>query len=226
MIRILINGANGKMGKTTVAAIAHEKDLELVGTVTRGDDLTKKIIDTRADVVIDFTTPESVFENTQTIIAANARPVIGTTGLTPEQITTLKKSCAEKKLGGVIAPNFSITANLMMHFAEIAAHYFSYTEIIEYHHPQKKDKPSGTAKKTVQMMGDANAELKNTTIHSVRMPGYFSKQSVLFGSAGETLTIQHESIDRFSMMSGVFLCCRKVMVMQEMIYGIDAMLLV
>ena len=123
-INILINGAQGKMGRTTVAAIANEKDLRLVATTSRHDDLTRAIQAHKADVVIDFTLPDCVFENAQKIIAAGSRPVIGTSGLTQTQIETLAAECVNKKRGGIIAPNFSIGAILMMHFSKETARYF------------------------------------------------------------------------------------------------------
>src|SRR3990167_1356875 len=138
MIKIIINGANGKMGRTTVAAIANEKDLQLVATTSNGDDLISIIKKNKADAVIDWTTPASVFDNTKKIIEAGARPVIGTTGLTSEQIKILSEQCVQKKIGGIIAPNFSLGAILMMKYAQDAAKYFNDVEIIEYHHPKKK----------------------------------------------------------------------------------------
>lgn len=244
MINIIINGANGKMGSTTVAAIAHEKELKLVACTTRDDDLVSEIKKHKADVVIDWTTPASVFENTKKIIAANARPVIGTTGLTSDQIQLLSDECKHKKIGCIIAPNFSIGAILMMKYAQDAAKYFSDVEIIEYHHPHKKDAPSGTAKKTAELIATVkkeknasaaiDAQLKNNfargehyhnvPIHSVRTTGVFANQDVIFGGLGETFTISHQTTDRNAMMHGLFLCCRKVMQLDHLVYGMDAFL--
>lgn len=218
IINILINGANGKMGRTAVAAIDAEKDLRLVGCTTRGDDLCATIQKSSADVVIDFTTPAAVFENTKIILNAGARPVVGTTGLTPEQIKTLSALSIEKKLGAIVAPNFSIGAILMMRFAKEASRYYKHADIIEYHHPQKKDKPSGTALKTAELMHDAISEVP---IHSVRLPGVFANQQVIFGGPGETFTLQHNAIDRTTMMPGLFLCCRKVTHLDHLIYGME-----
>jgi len=239
-IKIIINGANGKMGKTTVAAIEAEQDLELVGQNGHGDDLAALIKKTNADVVVDFTVPDAVFENTQTIIAAGAHPVIGTTGLTLDQIDTLKKQCDEKKLGGIIAPNFSLAAILMMDFAKTAAQYFPDVEIIEMHHAQKVDAPSGTAAKTAEIIACANTKIsekksdsnearglnyQGIPVHSVRLPGQFARQQVIFGNSGETLTIDHNAIDRNCMMPGVCLCCQKVMELDHLVYGLENILL-
>lgn len=243
-INILINGASGKMGKTTVAAIAHESDLTLVATTTRADDLTTAIRQSHADVVIDWTTPASVFNNAKSIIAAGVHPVIGTTGLTDEQIAELTALCAEKKLGGVITPNFSIGAILMMKYAQLAAAYFPDVEIIEYHHPHKLDAPSGTAKKTAELIAknklhkntseSIDAALKNNAargvhhhdipIHAVRMTGVFANQQVIFGGNGETFILQHTTSDRNAMMPGVFLCCRNVMALDHLVYGMELFL--
>ena len=238
-IRILVNGANGKMGKVTAAAIEETNDLTLVAQTGKTDNLAKAIETSKAQVVVDFTIPNSVFENCQTIIQCNASPVIGTTGLTLEQIHELTQQCAAKSLGGVIAPNFSIGAVLMMRFSELAAHYFENNEIIEFHHPYKLDSPSGTAKKTAEMMRATMQTAKriNVThdsargeyyqdipIHSVRIPGVFAQQMVVFGGEGETLTIHHDATDRRSMMQGVLLACRRVRVLNHLVYGLDKLL--
>lgn len=219
-INILVNGASGKMGRATVTAITNEKDLQLVATTSTNDDLISEIKKHHADVVIDWTTPSAIFENAQKIISAGARAVIGTTGLTSEQIKILSEQCAQKKLGAIIAPNFSIGAVLMMKYAQDAAKYFSDVEIIEYHHPHKKDAPSGTAKRTAELIAQHKKE-KNIPIHSVRIPGVFANQEVIFGGNGETLTIQHNATDRNAMMPGLFLCCRKVMTLDHLVCGME-----
>lgn len=221
MIKIIINGALGKMGRTTVNAIIHEKDLQLVAKLNRADDLTAEIKKHRADIVIDFTTPAVVFENTQKIIDAGTRAVIGTTGLTQDQIKLLSEKCAAKKIGCIIAPNFSIGAVLMMKYAQDAAKYFSDVEIIEYHHAQKLDAPSGTAKKTAELISQNKKQKNAIPIHSVRLNGVFANQEVIFGGLGETLMLQHQATDRSAMMPGLFLCCRKVMELNHLVYGMD-----
>lgn len=239
-IKTIINGSNGKMGKTVQAAISNEPDLELVATLGRNDNLAATIQKTKADIVIDFTLPDCVFNNTKTIIENSARPIIGTSGLNLTQIEELKVACEKKSIGGVIAPNFSLGAVLMMKYAKDAAKYLSNVEIIEMHHQQKVDAPSGTAKKTAEMMAEVNNNMsKNKVsadnharglihqgipIHSVRLPGIFAHQTVIFGGTGETLTIRHDSMDRNAMMPGVFLACRKAMDLNHLVYGLEHLL--
>ncbi|WP_304985533.1 4-hydroxy-tetrahydrodipicolinate reductase [Coxiella-like endosymbiont] len=241
MINVIVNGINGKMGQVLKESITAQSDLNLVAGTGRQDNLTEIIKATEADVVIDFTTPHAVFTNTETIINAGARLVVGTTGLTLEQIGILSKQCQVKKIGGIIAPNFSLGAILMMKYARDATHYFPDAEIIEMHHPHKMDAPSGTAIKTAQMMSEVDASsqgakeeappnhargvLKNNVpIHSIRLPGLFSHQSVIFGRNGETLTIRHDGTDRSCTMPGVFLACRKVMDLDHLVYGLENIL--
>ncbi len=238
-IKVIVNGANGKMGKVTVDAIRADSDCDLVASLTREDDLGAAIKKHHADVVVDFTVPSVVFANSQTIIDNNARPVIGTTGLTLTQIETLQQQCAQKKLGGIIAPNFAIGAILMMKYAADAAKYVPDVEIIEMHHEKKIDAPSGTAAKTAEMIAQSKnlqpathspedaargEHYHGTHIHSVRLPGLFAHQAVMFGGLGQTLTIRHDSTDRNAMMPGVVLACHKVMQLNELVYGLENVL--
>lgn len=238
-IKVLVNGAQGKMGRVTVNAIHAATDLTLVGENGHHDDLAAAIKTAKPDVVVDFTTPHDVFANTQTIIQQGVRPVIGTTGLTPEQIQTLQAECAKKKLGGIIVPNFSVGAVLMMKYAQDAARYLPHVEIIEMHGPHKLDAPSGTALKTAQMIAqqrDASHDFPNKpaaargdnhngiAIHSVRLPGFFSHQSVIFGEPGEILTINHQGIDRQCCAPGIVLACQKVMELNQLLYGLEHLL--
>jgi 4-hydroxy-tetrahydrodipicolinate reductase len=242
-IRVIVNGASGRMGKTTVNAIRSDNALELVGETHNTEDLKKAIQAKQADVVVDFTNASVVFENSNTIIAGGAHPVIGTSGLLPEQIQALQKICAEKQHGGIIAPNFCIAALLMMRFSEQAAHYFSEVEIIETHHEKKLDAPSGTAIKTAEMIAcarkiqplpktihetlpGARGALKNQIpIHALRLPGFLAKQEVIFGHLGGNLVITHETIDRNAFMPGVLLACKKVMGLKKLIYGLESLLI-
>jgi len=238
-IKVIVNGSHGKMGKTTVETIVEHPDLQLVAGTNSDSDLAATIQEHQADVVVDFTAPANIFEQTQTIIKNNARPVIGTSGLTIEEIESLKQLCKEKSLGGIIAPNFSLTAILMMRFARDAAQYFPDAEIIEMHHPQKVDAPSGTARKTAELMhasrhniSDSQAhkdlargeQYQGVTIHSVRLPGLVAHQQVIFGGLDETLTIRQDSITRKAFMPGVFLSCRKVMELDQLVYGLENIL--
>lgn len=196
------------------------------------------------DVVVDFTNPDLVFGNTKLVLENGARPVIGTTGLTESQLEEIKKLSEQKSIGALIAPNFAVGAVLMMMFSQKAAKYFSNAEIIELHHNKKKDAPSGTAIKTAQLMteerknfGEDNcAETEtykgsrggvtesNIHIHSVRLPGFIAHQEVIFGAAGQALTIRHDSFDRISFMPGVILSVRYVMDNNKFVYGLENIL--
>lgn len=200
---------------------------------------TKKI-----DAVVDFTNPELVYKNTKLILENGSRPVIGTTGLTESQIEELKSLAKEKNLGCLIAPNFALGAVLMMMFAQKASKYFTNAEIIELHHNKKKDAPSGTAIKTAQLMkeerskfGLDNCEETETLagsrggstdsgihIHSVRLPGFIAHQEVIFGAAGQALTLRHDSFDRISFMPGVVLSIRHVVNNPDFVYGLENIL--
>lgn len=219
MIKVLVNGANGRMGQTAITAINHVKDLTLAGTTGREDDLKKAIKESDAAVVIDLTVPDAVFKNAKTIIDAGAHPVIGTSGLTDKEQQTLIALCAKAGLGGVIAPNFSLGAILMMKYARDAAQYYKHAEIVEYHHDKKIDAPSGTALHTAEQM-----QRPETPIHSVRLPGLFAHQEVIFGGPGETLKIRHDAIDRSCMMPGILLACRKVVTLDHMVLGLEKLI--
>lgn len=242
-IRIIINGAQGKMGRLACETIENHPDFELVGALGRHDDLSSEIPARDTQVVIDLTRADVVYENSLTIIESGAHPVIGTSGLLNEQIKFLQTRCQAKKLGGIIVPNFSIGAVLMMQFASQAARFISEVEIIEAHHPQKQDAPSGTAIKTAEMIAKARPSpanfLPNTKellpgvrgarqegipIHSIRLPGLLARQEVIFGSIGETLTITHQSIDRASFMPGLILACQRVGELNALYYGLENLL--
>ncbi len=217
-LRVLVNGAKGKMGSETVKAIGKEADLELVGQTDLGDDLAQAIKKNKAEVVVDFTQPDSVMKNVRTILGNGAHAVVGTTGLTDKNLEEIKKLCAENKLNCIAAPNFAIGAVLMMKFAKEAVKYMPKAEIIELHHDQKKDKPSGTAIKTAKLMG------KDVPIHSVRLPGLVAHQEVIFGGVGQTLTIRHDSISRESFMPGVVMAVCKVKKIKGLVYGLEKVL--
>ena len=241
-IRVHVNGAQGRMGQETLKAVQAEEGLELVGQSDLGDDLMQCLAENQAQVVVDFTTASSAFETTQTIIQAGAHPVIGTSGLLPDQVKTLQALCAEKNLGGLIAPNFALGAVLMMKFAQEAVQYFPHVEVIELHHNQKADAPSGTAVKTLEMLASARkttpaprdekeilrgargASHQNIHVHSVRLPGLVAHQEVLFGGTSETFTLRHDSFHRESFMPGVCLGCKKVVELHELIYGLEQLL--
>lgn len=246
MIKVAVCGALGKMGKEVVEAVNTAPDMELAAQIDlMGDDTYKTIEEaqkaTNFDVVIDFTQPKSIYENAKFCLTNGIKIVIGTTGLKDEEIEELKRLSATHNTGCLIAPNFSTGAVLMMMFAKQAAKYFDNAEIIELHHNQKKDAPSGTAIKTAKLMaeeksnfmagncaevetiegargGTSYADIK---IHSVRMPGYIASQEVLFGSSGQIMSIRHDSMDRKCYMQGVLLATRHVVEKNDFVYGLE-----
>jgi len=241
-MRVIVNGARGKMGSKACETIEAHPDFVLVAALGKDDNLAEEIKNKKAEIVIDLTRADSVFSNSQIIIEEGAHPVIGTSGLSEKEVQHLQQRCREKQLGGIIAPNFSIGAVLMMHFASIASKWFSEVEIIEMHHQNKLDAPSGTALKTAEMVAKARRTAKKTLelkevvpgvrggehkevpIHSVRLPGILARQDVIFAQPGEMLTISHNSIDRDSFMSGVILCCKKVTRLKTLYYGLEQLL--
>ena len=194
-----------------------------------------------AEVLVDFTGPRSVLNNVKTALEVGARPVVGTTGLSREDIEAIAALAGQKRVGCIIAPNFAIGALLMIKFASEAAKYFPNVEIIEKHHDQKLDAPSGTAIKTAEAViehrGDYEQGLAleeekipcsrggkmpgGIRIHSVRLPGFVAQQEVIFGGAGQTLTIKHDSISRDSFMPGVITAIRAVMRLEGVVYGLE-----
>ncbi|MFT3741671.1 MAG: 4-hydroxy-tetrahydrodipicolinate reductase [Gammaproteobacteria bacterium] len=238
LIRVFVNGASGKMGQATVKAVQDDPALQIVGQAGSNDALLKLIRESQADVVVDFTLATVGFQNACTIIEAGARPVIGTSGITADQVKALTERCAQKKLGGIIAPNFAIGAVLMMKYAQDAARYLPDAEIIEMHHPRKIDAPSGTALRTAEMMAEMRNTAKMSTqqapsrgmqhhgipIHAVRLPGLIARQSVILGGLGQTLTLEHNTLDREAFMPGVCLACQKVMGLNQLVYGLEHIL--
>lgn len=241
-IRVVVNGAKGRMGKESVKAISADPELTLVAEADHGDDLLAILKESRADVVVDFTVASVVVENLEKIITAGVRPVVGTSGLVESQVKELQEKAKAKKLGGVIAPNFAIGAVLMMKYAADAAKYLPQVEIIEFHHDKKEDSPSGTAVKTAEMIAKTRAQYQaplkgketipgargafhqDVPIHAVRIPGVIANQEVIFGGHGQTLSIRHDSLSRESFMPGVCLACKKVMGLNELVYGLENIL--
>lgn len=238
-IPVIINGANGKMGVIACKTIEEHPDFELVAKLGRKNNLGEEIVKTHAKIVIDLTSADSVYENALTIIKHNSHPVIGTSGLMEDEVRALQQLAKGKKLGGVIAPNFSIGAILMMRFASDASRLLPEVEIIEAHHQQKLDAPSATAIKTAEMIANARANKKSNlsikevipnsrganyldiNIHSIRLPGFLASQQVIFGNTGETLTITHNSIDRSAFMPGLLLACQSVLTIDTLCYGLE-----
>jgi 4-hydroxy-tetrahydrodipicolinate reductase len=254
-IRIIVAGASGKMGQEVVKLIERTEHFRFVAAVSRTyaeqniagapcyASLQEALAAHDADVVVDFTSPEKVREHIQLCLNAHIRPVVGTTGLTEEELKSLQGAFHEAELGGVIAPNFAIGAILMMRFAASAAKYLPHVEIIESHHDRKLDAPSGTSLKTAELItasrrevrqghpeeaevfaGARGAEYHGFRIHSVRLPGLVAHQEVLFGGDGQLLTIRHDSLNRESFMPGVQLAVEKVLSLKELVYGLEHLL--
>ncbi|HZP26778.1 MAG TPA: 4-hydroxy-tetrahydrodipicolinate reductase [Dehalococcoidia bacterium] len=241
-IRVVVSGT-GKMGTEVVRALAAEPDMEPAGTLDRSMDPEAFFSQSSADVVVDFTGAERAPVVALAALAAGVRPVIGTSGLKPDFLSQLDEKCRELGLGAVVAPNFALGAVIMMHIATLAAPYFSHAEIIEMHHDQKVDAPSGTALATAEAMakrrkrpfqrnqpqretlpGSRSAALEGVTIHSVRLPGLVAHQEVLFGAPGQALTIRHDSLSRESFMPGVIAAIHWVMDSMELTIGLEKVL--
>jgi 4-hydroxy-tetrahydrodipicolinate reductase len=262
-ITIIIAGPRGRMGREAVNLVNSTEHFELIAVVDHKNEgmklseldgfppldvpiytnLETCLQHKSADVLIDLTTPEVGMEHTKTALNYNVRPVVGTTGFSKSDLEELANICNEKQLGCIIAPNFAIGAVLMMKFSQMAAKYFEDIEIIEMHHDQKLDAPSGTAVKTAEMIsavravkkqghpkeretitGARGADYDGMHIHSVRLPGLIAHQQVLLGSDGQTLTIRHDSYNRSSFMSGVKVAVDTVMKINTFVYGLENIL--
>ena len=241
MIKVAVLGSRGRMGSEVVKAVTDAGDLELVAALDLGDSLDA-LVTNGAQVVVDFTTPDSVMANLEFLIKNNINAVIGTTGFDDARIAKIKELLKSSKSGVLIAPNFAIGAVLMMEFATKAAKYFESAEIIELHHPDKVDAPSGTAARTAELMSAARKEAKlpampdattsslpgargatvgDVPVHSVRLRGLVAHQEVLLGGIGETLSIRHDSIDRVGFMPGVLLGVRQVVTHPGLTFGLE-----
>ena len=242
MIKVAVLGSRGRMGSEVVKAVTEAKDLELVAELDLGDSLDT-LVTAGAQVVVDFTTPDSVMANLEFVISKNIHAVIGTTGFDDARIAKIKERLKTSKSGVLIAPNFAIGAVLMMEFATKAAKYFESAEIIELHHPNKVDAPSGTAARTAELMSEARKEARlpampdattsslpgargatvgDVPVHSVRLRGLVAHQEVLLGGIGETLSIRHDSIDRVGFMPGVLLGVRQVVTHPGLTFGLES----
>jgi 4-hydroxy-tetrahydrodipicolinate reductase len=241
MIKVGVLGARGRMGSEVVKAVTEAADLELVAALDLGDSLDS-LVANGAQVVVDFTTPDSVMANLEFLISHNIHSVIGTTGFDDARVAKIKSLLSTSKSGVLIAPNFAIGAVLMMEFATKAAKYFESAEIIELHHPNKVDAPSGTAARTAELMsksrkeaglaampdatstsldGARGATVGDIPVHSVRLRGLVAHQEVLLGGIGETLSIRHDSIDRVGFMPGVLLGVRQVVTHPGLTFGLE-----
>jgi 4-hydroxy-tetrahydrodipicolinate reductase len=224
-IRVAVSGAAGRMGATVCEAVEGAEDMELVGTAdpALGTTLADVIADSEPDVVVDFSVPDAVFENARTCLDHVVHVVVGTTGMTGEQVNDLTEQAAQAEANCFIAPNFAIGAVLMMEASKLVAHHMPDCEIIELHHDQKVDAPSGTAKRTAELIATETGG-KEPPIHSVRLPGLVAHQEVVFGGLGQTLTIRHDSIARESFMPGVLLAVRKVGELDGLVVGLEHLL--
>lgn len=259
-IKIVIAGPRGRMGSEAVKLVQQKENYELVAVIDHKNDggslsdftgfggidvpvyaeIEQCFKNVTCDVLIDLTTPEVGMHHTKTALSYGVRPVVGTTGFTKENLEELEGLCHELSLGAIIAPNFAVGAVLMMKFSQMAAKYFSDVEIIEMHHDQKLDAPSGTAVKTAEMIrevretkvqghpnekealpGARGANIDGMHIHSVRLPGLIAHQQVMFGASGQTLQIRHDSYNRESFMSGVSLAVDTVVKIDTLVYGLE-----
>ena len=245
MINISVLGAKGRMGAEVVKAVEAEVGMSLISALDIGDSLAE-LVGSGTQVVVDFTTPDAVMGNLEFLINNGFNVVVGTTGFDDIKLAIVNGWLKENpSVGVLIAPNFAIGAVLMMEFAAKAARYFESAEIIELHHPDKVDAPSGTATRTAQLMSQARndaglaampdattsgldgargSKVGDVPIHSVRARGLVAHQEVIFGGLGETLTIRHDSIDRAGFMPGVLLGIRNVITRPGLTHGLDKLM--
>lgn len=229
--RVGVLGARGKVGQEVCRALAAAEDLELVAEIDQGDD-PRQLVDQGAQAVVDFTHPDVVMANLELCVGAGIHAVVGTTGWDQGRLDSLTGWLAASPATGVlIAPNFSIGAILMMRFAQIAAPFYDSVEVVELHHPQKADAPSGTARRTAELIararrdagcepmpdatstslpGARGAEIEGVRVHGLRLRGLVAHQEVLLGGLGETLTVRHDSMDRASFTPGVLRGLRRI----------------
>ncbi|MEU0528625.1 4-hydroxy-tetrahydrodipicolinate reductase [Streptomyces niveus] len=241
-LRVAVLGANGRIGSEAVRAVEAADDMELVAALGRGDKL-ETLVDTGAQVAVELTTPTAVMGNLDFLVRHGIHAVVGTTGWTDDRLTQLETVLAgSPETGVLIAPNFSIGAVLTMKFAQAAARYFESAEVVELHHPNKADAPSGTAARTAQLIAAARAEagsppqpdatvtaldgargadVDGVRVHSVRLRGLLAHQEVLLGGEGETLTIRHDSLHHSSFMPGILLGVRRVVRAPGLTFGLE-----
>lgn len=268
-IRVVVTGAHGKMGRVAVRAIHTDPELELVAAVGRrhlGEDvgavaggapvgvpirgdLREVLAERPADVLVDFTHAAAALEHVRIATASRVRPVVGATGFSLEALETVRRLCREAGVGGAVIPNFSVGAVLWMRLAEEAARYFPDVELIEAHHAEKLDAPSGTAMLAARRIAAARArrpeadrgaaagaapgqgpatprgaEVDGVRVHSVRLPGLVAHHAAVFGGLGQTLTVRHDSTSRESFMPGLLLTIKRVVELDDVVYRLDDLL--
>jgi 4-hydroxy-tetrahydrodipicolinate reductase len=222
-IKVVVSGAAGRMGETVCGAVDGAEGIELVGRADPQLDTSVEDAVQGADVVVDFTTPEAAPANVAAAIGAGVHTVVGTTGFDVDELKTTVEG-TESEANCFVAPNFAIGAVLMMEASKQIAPHMPEVEIIELHHDQKKDAPSGTAKRTADLIREAGGNVHDP-IHSVRLPGLVAHQAVIFAGEGQTLTVRHDSIDRSSFMPGVLLAVRRVAELPErFVVGLETLL--
>ncbi|MFC2072131.1 4-hydroxy-tetrahydrodipicolinate reductase [Chloroflexota bacterium] len=259
-ISVVVQGASGKVGREVLNALCQEQDAQVVGavelqvsedclplpdgsgTVPFSSQLDRILTDCQPDVLVDFTIAQATMPAVRIAAKRGVNLVIGTTGLSADEISEIERLSVAHKIGAVVAPNFALGAVLMIHLAKIAAKYLDYAEIIELHHHLKADSPSGTALSTAKAMAQTRGKPFNrppeqgqasnsrgepvdgVTIHSVRLPGLLAHQEVILGAPGQTLSIRHDTINRECYVPGVILAIKEVVKRQGLIYGLDTLL--
>ncbi len=260
-IKVVVHGALGKVGREVVNAVWHDHELQLAGAIEKesteewlslprgpvripiSSDVGAILKRCQPDVFVDFSVAEATMPAVRIAVKHGVNLVIGTTGLSASDLIEIEKLCQDNELGAVVAPNFALGAVVMIHLAKLAAKFFDWVEIVELHHEQKADAPSGTALSTAKAMlesrgkpflhtsakketlsGTRGGEVEGVAIHSVRLPGLMAHQEVVFGAAGQTLSIRHDTINRECYMPGVLLAIKKVVNLKGLTYGLDTLL--
>jgi len=258
-IRVVVQGALGRMGREVINALCHEPETQVVGAVGRqvteehlplpdssgkvpfSSNLDYILTSCQPDVLVDFTTAQATMPAVRIATKQGVNLVIGTTGLTADDISEIDRLSTAHRVGAVVAPNFALGAVVMIHLAKVAAEYFDYAEIIELHHSRKADSPSGTALSTAKAMAEAKGkpfylpeqrkpsnsrgeQVEGVAIHSVRLPGLMAHQEIILGGPGQTLSIRHDTINRECYMPGVILAIKEVVKHKGLIYGLDTLL--
>jgi 4-hydroxy-tetrahydrodipicolinate reductase len=259
--RVVINGALGRMGREVTRAVLEDPELRVVGAVEKkvtqnylplpetselipfSSNLDSLLRSCSPDVLVDFTNAEVAITSARVALTQGVNMVVGTTGLSQENLREIEQLCQGNKVCAVVAPNFSLGAVLLMHLSKIAARFFDYAEIAEMHHEKKIDAPSGTALATARAMLEARGrpfiypeteremlagvrggQIGGVAIHSLRLPGFMAAQEVTLGSKGETLSLRNEAISRESYMPGVILAIKEATKRKGLIYGLDVLL--
>ena len=259
-IKVVVHGASGRMGREIINALCRESEIQLVGAVELqvsedyltlpdnsgavpfSSDLGYILTSCQPDVLVDFTIPKATMPAVRAATEKSVNLVIGTTGLTADELNEIEQLVQAHQVGAIVAPNFALGAILMIHLAKIAAKYLDYAEIIELHHHLKADAPSGTALSTAKAMATARGkpfsrppeqgrtsdsrggQVEGITIHSVRLPGLLAHQEVLLGGPGQTLSIRHDTISRECFMPGAILAIKEVVKRKGLVYGLDTLL--